>query len=129
MSEQPPHLWVRSESRTTERRAPLVPADVRRLREAGFTVTVEESPQRTFPVEEYVEAGADVAAEGSWTEAPDEAFVLGIKELPDEPAELRHRHIYFAHAFKGQEDAERTLDRFRRGGGPGASPGRRTPWG
>ncbi len=111
------HLWIRHESRSTERRAPVVPSDVRTLVDAGFAVTVEESPQRVFPIDEYAEAGAAVAPSGSWTQAPEEAFVLGIKELPEEPAELRHRHIYFAHAFKGQSDAPQTLDRFRKGGG------------
>lgn len=114
---QPVHVWIRAESRGTERRAPVVPADAALLLDAGFAVTVEESPQRIFAVEEYAAAGATVAAEGSWTDAPDDAYVLGIKELPDEPTSLRHRHIYFAHAFKGQEDARHTLERFRRGGG------------
>jgi saccharopine dehydrogenase (NAD+, L-lysine-forming) len=114
---QPVHVWIRSESRGTERRAAVVPADVPLLLDAGFEVTVEESPQRIFAVEEYAAAGASVAGEGTWTDAPHDAYVLGIKELPDEPASLRHRHIYFAHAFKGQEDARRTLERFRRGGG------------
>jgi saccharopine dehydrogenase (NAD+, L-lysine-forming) len=114
---QPVHLWIRSESRATERRAPVVPADVPVLLDAGLEVTVEESPQRIFGIDEYAAAGATVVEEGSWTDAPKDAYVLGIKELPDEPASLCHRHIYFAHAFKGQEDAERTLERFRSGGG------------
>jgi saccharopine dehydrogenase (NAD+, L-lysine forming) len=114
---QPVHVWIRSESRGAERRAPVVPADVPVLQDAGFEVTVEESLQRIFAIEEYAAAGASVVGEGTWTDAPHDAYVLGIKELPDEPASLRHRHIYFAHAFKGQEDARRTLQRFHRGGG------------
>lgn len=114
---KPVHVWIRSESRATERRAPVVPADVPLLLDAGFQVTVEESPQRVFPIEEYAAAGAAVAGEGTWTDAPHDAYVLGIKELPDEPTSLHHRHVYFAHAFKGQEDAQDTLERFRRGGG------------
>ncbi|WP_224274128.1 saccharopine dehydrogenase [Nocardioides lacusdianchii] len=113
----PVHVWIRSESRDTERRTPIVPADIPQLIGAGFEVTVEESPQRTFAIEEYAAAGASVATEGSWVDAPEHAYVLGIKELPDGPESLRHRHIYFAHAFKGQEDARRTLERFSRGGG------------
>lgn len=116
-SAAPVHLWIRAEARATERRAPVVPADVRRLREEGIAVTVEHSPQRVFSIEEYVEAGATESEAGSWVDAPEDAFVVGIKELPDGPAELRHRHVYFAHAFKGQSDAQTTLDRFRRGGG------------
>ena len=114
---QPVRLWIRSESRATERRAPVVPADLPVLLDAGFEVTVEESPQRVFAIDEYEAAGATVVPEGTWPDAPRDAYVLGIKELPDEPESLTHRHIYFAHAFKGQEDAERTLDRFRQGGG------------
>jgi saccharopine dehydrogenase (NAD+, L-lysine-forming) len=114
---QPVHVWIRSESRGTERRAPVAPTDVPVLLDAGFEVTVEDSPARIFATEEYDAAGASVAGEGTWVDAPHDAYILGIKELPDEPASLRHRHIYFAHAFKGQEDARRTLERFRRGGG------------
>jgi saccharopine dehydrogenase (NAD+, L-lysine-forming) len=114
---QPTHLWIRSEVRDTERRAPGVPADVRRLLNVGFQVTVEESAQRVFPIEDYEEAGASIAPSGSWVVAPEDAYIVGIKELPEEPAELTHRHIYFAHAFKGQSDAVQTLNRFRAGGG------------
>ncbi len=112
-----PHLWMRHEARATERRAPLVPADVRRLVASGVRITVEQSPQRVFEIEEYAEAGAQTAEAGSWVDAPDDSYVLGIKELPDEPPALRHRHIYFAHAYKGQSDAADTLTRFREGGG------------
>jgi saccharopine dehydrogenase (NAD+, L-lysine-forming) len=114
---QPTHLWIRSEARETERRAPVVPADVERLLHVGFRVTVEESAQRVFPIEEYEQVGAAVAPAGSWVVAPEDAYVVGIKELPEEPQALEHRHIYFAHAFKGQSDARETLTRFQRGGG------------
>lgn len=117
MTSAAPHLWIRAETRPTERRAPLVPGDVARLSGAGFTVTVEESPQRAFALEEYAEAGARVAEPGSWADAPADCFVVGIKELPQQPEELRHRHVFFAHAFKGQGDAAVTLRRFRGGGG------------
>lgn len=111
------HLWIRHESRETERRAPVVPTDVATLVEAGFRVTVEHSPQRIFTTDEYEAVGAELAEAGGWVEAPRDAFVLGIKELPEAPAELRHRHIFFAHSFKGQVGAAETLARFRRGGG------------
>lgn len=113
----PVHLWLRHEARPTERRAPVVPSDARRLVEAGLRVTVEESPQRVFPIEEYAAAGADIAPSGSWVGAPDDVYVLGVKELPDEPDALAHHHVYFAHAFKGQPGAEHTLRRFEQGGG------------
>ncbi|WP_326719491.1 MULTISPECIES: saccharopine dehydrogenase [unclassified Streptomyces] len=111
------HLWLRHETRTTERRTPVVPADARRLVESGMTLTVEESPQRVFPIEAYEEAGCRVAGTGSWVSAPSDAVVLGLKELPDEPAALTHRHVFFGHAYKQQPGAETLLRRFLAGGG------------
>ncbi|MET7685362.1 saccharopine dehydrogenase [Streptomyces sp. NPDC005423] len=111
------HLWLRHEVRSTERRTPVVPADARRLVAAGTALTVEESPQRIFPVEEYEAAGARVAPAGSWVSAPPDAVVLGLKELPDAPARLSHRHIYFGHAYKRQPGAADLLGRFAAGGG------------
>ncbi|MGW0705329.1 saccharopine dehydrogenase [Streptomyces sp. NPDC002643] len=111
------HLWLRHETRSTERRTPIVPNDARRLVENGVRLTVEESPQRIFPIEAYEEAGCAVAAADSWRSAPPDAVIVGLKELPFEPAELPHRHIYFGHAYKGQPGAETLLRRFARGGG------------
>jgi saccharopine dehydrogenase (NAD+, L-lysine forming) len=111
------HLWLRHEARTTERRTPVVPSDARRLVESGVTLTVEESPQRIFPVEEYEAVGCRVAPMGSWLSAPPGAVVLGLKELPDEPETLTHRHIYFGHAYKRQPGAAELLRRFAAGGG------------
>jgi saccharopine dehydrogenase (NAD+, L-lysine-forming) len=111
------HLWLRHELRGTERRTPIVPSDARRLVENGVTLTVEESPQRIFPIEEYEAAGCRIAPAGAWVSAPVDAVVVGLKELPDEPAELRHRHIYFGHAYKRQPGAAALLRRFAAGGG------------
>ncbi|SOC57977.1 saccharopine dehydrogenase [Ornithinimicrobium cerasi] len=112
-----PHLWIRAEARPTEQRVPIVPADAARLIADGFRVTVEESPTRVFGLEEYVAVGCDTAPTGSWVDAPQGAVVVGIKELPEDPADLQHTHVFFAHAYKGQEGAEEVLERFRRGGG------------
>ncbi|MFD8151444.1 saccharopine dehydrogenase [Streptomyces sp. NPDC059720] len=111
------HLWLRHEARTTERRTPIVPDDARRLVGNGVELTVEESPQRVFPTGAYEAAGCRVAPAGSWVSAPPDAVVLGLKELPDEPAELTHRHIFFGHAYKGQPGAAALLRRFTAGGG------------
>lgn len=110
-------VWLRAETRPTERRTPLVPDDARRVLAAGVQVTVEDSPQRRFPTDEYAAAGCRVVEAGSWVDAPADAIVLGLKELPDEPAALRHTHIFFGHAFKKQPGAERLLRRFHDGGG------------
>ncbi|MFH9674150.1 saccharopine dehydrogenase [Streptomyces sp. NPDC017405] len=111
------HLWLRHEHRPTERRTPVVPADARRLVDGGITLTVEESPQRIFPLREYEAAGCGGAPAGSWPTAPRDAVVLGLKELPDAPGELTHRHVYFGHAYKRQPGAAGLLRRFAAGGG------------
>lgn len=110
-------IWLRHEQRPDEHRAPLVPADVERLVAAGARVTVEESPQRAFPIEEYVAAGAVAAPAGGWTGADPGCYVLGLKELPESDAPLRHRHVMFGHAFGGQRGATALLSRFAAGGG------------
>ncbi len=111
------HLWLRHEVRSTERRTPVVPADARRLIGSGVRLTVEDSPQRVFPAEEYEAVGARIAPAGSWVSAPDDAVILGLKELPDEPPRLTHRHIFFGHAYKRQPGAADLLRRFTAGGG------------
>lgn len=111
------HLWLRHEVRSTERRTPVVPDDARRLVAAGVRLTVEESPQRIHPTEEYEAAGARIALAGSWVSAPADAVVLGLKELPDEPARLTHRHVFFGHAYKRQPGAAGLLRRFTAGAG------------
>jgi saccharopine dehydrogenase (NAD+, L-lysine forming) len=111
------HLWVRAEERPEESRVGIVPEGVADLVARGFRVTVEESPTRALPLAPYLEAGAVAAPRGSWREAPREAFVFGLKELPDDGSALVHRHIMFGHAFRGQEGAGRLLARFRAGGG------------
>ncbi|MGV1005267.1 MAG: saccharopine dehydrogenase [Candidatus Nanopelagicales bacterium] len=110
-------IWLRAEDRATEQRAPLVPADAAKLVAAGVRLTVEESPNRVFPSAEYVAAGAAIAPAGSWHQAPAEVYILGIKELPPDPDTLSHRHIYFGHAYKGQQGAPTLLARFAAGGG------------
>lgn len=111
------HLWLRAEQRENEERTGLMPEGVRALKAAGFRVTVEESPRRAVPLADYRAAGAEIAPEGAWPRAPAGAFILGLKELPDDGTPLTGRHILFGHAFKGQPSAPALLSRFRAGGG------------
>lgn len=111
------HLWIRSEMRATEQRVPIVPDDAARLIAAGARITVEESAQRIFAHADYHQVGCEVVPAGTWEQAPADAYVVGIKELPSTPAALRHTHIFFAHAFKGQQGAGELLARFIQGGG------------
>ncbi|GAB3277507.1 saccharopine dehydrogenase [Parahaliea aestuarii] len=112
-----PHLWLRAEHRASEQRSPLTPEHAAKLVAAGMHVTVEQSGQRCFRDIDYQAAGCRLTAPGSWPVAPTDACILGLKELPDDHSPLRHRHIYFAHAYKRQPGATALLQRFLRGGG------------
>ncbi|MBR3371700.1 MAG: saccharopine dehydrogenase [Rhodobacteraceae bacterium] len=111
------HLWVRAEQRPQEERVGITPEGVTALIEQGFRVTVEDSPCRALPLAPYLAAGAEAAPFGSWPDAPEEAIIFGLKELPEDDSPLRHRHIMFGHAFKGQAAGQRLLARFFAGGG------------
>jgi len=111
------HLWVRAEERPNEERVGLMPEGARALIAAGTRVTVEDSAARAVPIDGYRMAGCAIAAAGSWRDAPPEALIFGLKELPQDGTPLIHRHIMFGHAYKGQAAGRRLLDRFRAGGG------------
>lgn len=110
-------IWLRAETKANEHRTPLTPSDAAKLVDSGFQLFVEESEQRTFPDSAYAAAGCRLVATSSWTEAPDDACILGIKELPEDGGPLRHRHIYFGHAYKDQPGWQALLRRFLAGGG------------
>ncbi|MEM6758142.1 MAG: saccharopine dehydrogenase [Pseudomonadota bacterium] len=111
------HLWVRAEQRANETRVGITPAGVSALMRAGITVTVEASTTRCIATQDYAATGATIAPEVSWPDAPDDAIIFGLKELPDDGTPLRHRHIMFGHAYKGQPSGQVLLRRFAAGGG------------
>lgn len=111
------HLWVRAEQRDNEQRVGLTPVGARALIDRGLRVTIESSSVRAIPIDGYVAAGCDIASENSWPDAPADAIIFGLKELPDDGTPLHHRHIMFGHAYKGQPAGRVLLDRFACGGG------------
>ena len=53
-----------------------------------------------------------------WKSAPLDAFIIGLKELPEnDDSPLKHTHIMFAHCYKNQDGWEDILGRFKRGNG------------
>lgn len=111
------HLWVRAEQRLNEDRVGLTPEGAKALLDAGIRVTVEESSVRAIPMQGYRDAGCEIAAENSWPDAPSDAIIFGLKELPEDGTPLPHKHIMFGHAFKGQHSGKALLERFKAGGG------------
>ena len=112
-----PHIWLRAESKPFERRVALAPVAAGELVAAGFTVSVEECGNRVFDIRDYRQAGCRIVPYASWPDAPSDCYVLGLKELPEPVPALRHRHIYFAHAYKRQKGWKELLRRFAEDGG------------
>lgn len=111
------HLWLRAETKAFERRTPLTPEGTKTLLAAGHQVTVESSADRIFEDQAYLNVGCQLAESQSWKSAPQDAVVLGLKELEQDDFALKHEHIYFGHAYKGQAGANDLLQRFKKGHG------------
>ncbi|NRB20992.1 MAG: saccharopine dehydrogenase [Rhodobacteraceae bacterium] len=111
------HLWVRAEQRPNEDRVGLTPTGAAALMQAGIKVTIEQSTVRAIPLQGYIDAGCAIASENSWPQAPSDAIIFGLKELPEDGTALPHNHIMFGHAYKGQHSGKALLDRFKAGGG------------
>jgi alanine dehydrogenase len=116
-SYQRDRIWLRCETKKFERRTPLTPADANILVERGHRIHVESSRDRIFEDERYREVGCEIESPGSWSATPLDAYILGLKELPEGVSPIRHRHIYFAHVYKKQVGASALLKRFKNGQG------------
>ncbi|KAL4762743.1 uncharacterized protein BDW70DRAFT_166570 [Aspergillus foveolatus] len=119
-------IWLRAETKPAEARSALTPTTCKALIDAGYEVTVERSTQRIFdgktcPMDSELmldAVGAPLVEEGSWVkDAPKDAYILGLKELPEDDFPLEHVHISFAHCYKEQAGWEKVLSRWPRGGG------------
>lgn len=113
---QTPTLWMRHESRAGEATRPDRAAGRPAARRGRLPGRRRGVPGRIFPIAEYEAAGCLVAPTDTWPDAPADAIVIGLKELPQARTPLRD-HIYFAHAYKGQTGSRELLGRFAAGGG------------
>ena len=83
-------LHVRAESKPLEHRTAITPTVAKKLVDAGYNVNVEQSPLSIFDDSEYESTGANLVPTGSWTDAPSNDFIIGLKELPEEDFPLKH---------------------------------------
>eukprot|EP00127_Corallochytrium_limacisporum_P001411 Clim_evm33s55 gene=Clim_evmTU33s55 len=118
-TDTPVTLWIRAEVKPKEFRTSLTPDVCKRLIEdEGYKIYVEKWSERCLPDEEYEKVGCQIVDAGTWkTEAPEGAYVVGLKELPEEDTPITQKHIFFAHCFKGQDGWKDILGRFARGNG------------
>lgn len=106
-------LLIRAEDKNMwERRAPLVPRDLKEIvRKTGLKAYLQKSEKRFFPEKDYIAAGAQVCEDMG----PGE-IILGIKEIPKEKL-LDHKvYVFFSHTIKGQKENMPMLKRVIQGG-------------
>eukprot|EP01134_Creolimax_fragrantissima_P008086 CFRG8086T1 len=112
------HLWIRAEVKPQEHRVPITPDIAQKLINHGFKITVERQHDRCVANEEYEKVGCTMVEGGTWRTAPKDAYIFGLKELPEnDTSPLTHTHIYFGHCFKYQTGWKELLARFREGNG------------
>jgi saccharopine dehydrogenase (NAD+, L-lysine-forming) len=118
MSQTKQLLHIRAEVKPQEERTAITPENAKQLIDSGlFTLHVERSTDRIFPDEEYAGVGCTLVETGSWPSADPAAFIVGLKELPEEDSPLTHRHVFFGHCFKQQTGWKELLHRFTSGKG------------
>ncbi|KAF8528129.1 hypothetical protein BU17DRAFT_73756 [Hysterangium stoloniferum] len=110
-------LWLRCEKKQFERRAALTPTTAKKLIVAGYSISVERDEQRIFDDEEYEAAGCTLVPNDTWTQAPLDTPIVGLKELSVSTDPIRHTHVHFAHCYKRQAGWADILMRFAAGGG------------
>lgn len=111
-------IWLRNEVKKNEQRTALTPKNAAKLIEAGHQVIVEKSSDRIFKEDDYRHAGCMIVDTNTWKESNlENCYILGLKELPLNKEPLSHKHIYFAHIYKGQADSPEVFSQYRQGGG------------
>ena len=92
-------IGVRREDKNEwERRVPLVPDDVRWLKEKhGIGTIVQPSKIRIFSDDEYRRAGAEVSEDLGRA-----GVILAVKEIPAALFEKNKTYVFFSHTIKGQ---------------------------
>jgi saccharopine dehydrogenase (NAD+, L-lysine-forming) len=92
-------LGIRREDKSVwERRVPVVPEDIPRLREQyDMQVVVQPSQIRVFREEEFLAAGARVDEDLSPCNV-----IVAVKEIPPHLILPNKTYVFFAHVIKGQ---------------------------
>jgi len=112
-----PTLWLRAELKPKEARTAVTPSVAKALMAAGYNLVVESSSQRALADQLYADIGCTIVKEHSWQQAPDDAIIIGLKELSTELGPFRHRHVHFAHVYKNQSGWREFLKQFNAGTG------------
>ncbi|KAE8749323.1 hypothetical protein FOCC_FOCC004030, partial [Frankliniella occidentalis] len=99
-------IAVRREDQSVwERRAPLAPANVRRLTRMGVKVLLQPSNRRAYPMLAYQNAGAVIQEDIS-----EASVIFGVKQVPIDQLLPNKTYCSFSHTIKAQESNMPMLD-------------------
>ena len=88
----------REDKNKWEKRTPLVPSDVKELKEKYKIHTiVQPSSIRIFTDQEYIDAGAEINEDLNCA-----SLILAVKEIPEKLFEYKKTYMFYSHTIKGQ---------------------------
>ncbi len=91
-------IGIRREDKSVwERRVPIVPEDLARLRQQGLHFLVQRSPRRCIEDAAFEAAGAELV-----DDLRDADVILGVKEVPVGDILPHRTYLFFSHTIKRQ---------------------------
>jgi saccharopine dehydrogenase (NAD+, L-lysine-forming) len=105
-------IYLRCEVNENEKRTPIIPNDIPKLIYSGFTVYVETSNNRIYSDIEYLNEGAFITNKPWFHDDFQYALIVGLKEIIDLDKLYSHKHLYFAHCYKNQNNSQFILNSF-----------------
>lgn len=92
-------IGIRREDKNEwERRVPLIPRDIRWLKEtSSISAVVQPSPVRIFSDDEFRQAGAEISEDLGQAEV-----IFAVKEIPETLFLKNKTYVFFSHTVKGQ---------------------------
>ncbi|XP_063822481.1 alpha-aminoadipic semialdehyde synthase, mitochondrial [Ostrinia nubilalis] len=99
-------IAIRREDQSVwERRAPFSPSNVNKFVRQGVKVIVQPSNRRAYPMQSYINAGADVQEDIS-----EASVIFGVKQTPIDLLIPNKTYCFFSHTIKAQEANMPMLD-------------------
>lgn len=107
-------IYLRKEILSNEYRTPLAPKDIVTLIENGFIVYIESSNLRIYSDNEYTKESEKVIITNKkwYDEMFSNALIIGLKEFDNLDKLNNHKHLYFSHSYKNQNNSEIILKHF-----------------
>ena len=105
-------IYVRCEENCFEMRTPIVPRDINILKEEGFTIYIETSTNRIYNDDEYESEGAILTTKKWYDPLFKNALIIGLKDVVELDKLSNHKHLYFSHTYKNQNNSKYILIAF-----------------